>query len=368
MALLAFEGLRKTYGRTVALDGLDLAIDAGSFTVLCGPPRSGKSVLMRILVGLERPDAGRLGIDGIDITNVPPGRRRLSYVPQSFALYPHMTVHDNIAYPMRLQGAAVRDVQHQVDRAAQILNITHLLQKRPDQLSGGEKQRTAVARGLVKDADVFILDDPLVGLDFKLRERLMDDLRTMQKELQATFFYATADSLEALTMADSLAVIEAGRILQHGETEAVYDRPAHQKAMQIVGFPRCNFLDGRMTEAGGCETPAFTFPVEADGDADASANGVQVGIRPEAITVTETAMPGHVSGVGRVRLVEDLGAETVVYFEVGSDMLVTCHPADTPLPLGYDDAIPFAVDPASLVVFDGQTGRRLGRGAGNGHA
>ena len=368
MTLLAFEGLRKAYRGAVALDGLELGVEPGLFTVLCGPPQSGKSVLMRILVGLERPDAGRLTIDGIDITDVPPGRRRLSYVPQSFALYPHLSVHDNIAYPMRLQGAATRDVHRQVDRAAQILNITHLLQKRPDQLSGGEKQRTAVARGLVKDADVFILDDPLVGLDFKLRERLMDDLRTMQRELQATFFYATADSLEALTMADSLAVIESGRILQHGETESVYDRPDHQKAMQIVGFPRCNFLDGRVGDDGVCETPAFAFPVAVAHGAGVPPGGIQVGIRPEAIAVTDAAPPGHVSGVGRVRLVEDLGAETVVYFETGSETMVTCHPVDTPIPLGYDDAIPFTIDPASLVVFDEETGQRLGHGAGNGHA
>ncbi len=368
MALLEFRGLRKAYGRAIALDGLDLDVEAGVFTVLCGPPRSGKSVLMRILVGLERPDAGRLSIDGIDITHVPPGRRRLSYVPQSFALYPHMSVRDNIAYPMRLQGAAAREIHRQVDRAAQILNITHLLQKRPDQLSGGEKQRTAVARGLVKDADVFVLDDPLVGLDFKLRERLMDDLRAMQAELHATFFYATADSLEALTMADRLAVVEAGRILQHDETEAVYDRPQHEKAMQIVGFPRCNFLDGTADGRGRCETPAFAFASEAEADGALPQGDIRIGIRPEAITVTDAPAADHLSGIGRVRLVEDLGAETVVYFEIGSETLVTCHPVGTPMPLGYDDAIPIAIDPQHVAVFDRGTGRRVGRGVGNGHA
>ena len=368
MALLDFRDLHKTYGRTTALDGLVLGVEAGTFTVLCGPPQSGKSVLMRILVGLERPTSGRLFVDGSDITDVPSGRRRLSYVPQSFALYPHMSVYDNIAYPMRLQRAATAEIRRQVDRAAQLLNITHLLEKRPDQLSGGEKQRTAVARGLVKDADVFVLDDPLVGLDFKLRERLMEDLRTMQKELQATFFYATSDSLEALIMADSLAVIEAGRILQHDETEAVYDRPGHQRAMQIIGFPRCNFLGGRLTDAGVCETPAFAFAARSDAGASIPPGDVTVGVRPEAIGVAEPQTADAVRGQGRVRLAEDLGAETVVYFETGSETLVTCHPVEAPLPRSYDDTIAFSIDPAHLVVFDGATGRRLGRGTGNGHA
>ncbi|MBE7186250.1 MAG: ABC transporter ATP-binding protein, partial [Methylobacterium mesophilicum] len=172
---VAFQSVTRTYKGRNALDGFELAVEPQSFTVICGPPAAGKSVLFRLLVGLEKPDAGRVLLAGRDITNLAPAERAIGYVPQSFALYPHLTVADNMAYPLRLAKAPREEVERRVDRAAGILSIRHLLGKTPDQLSGGEKQRVAVARGLLKDARVFVLDDPLVGLDYKLRERLMDE-------------------------------------------------------------------------------------------------------------------------------------------------------------------------------------------------
>ena len=210
---IVVSGLSKAYGSERVLDGLDLAVEKNSFTVLCGPSGSGKSVLFRLLVGLEQPDSGTIMLNGKDITDMSAARRAVGYVPQSFALYPHLSVHDNIGYPLKLAKWPISEISRRVAWASDVLAITHLLDKTPDQLSGGEKQRTALARGLLKDADIFILDDPLVGLDYKLRERLMDELKGLQKELDATFVYATLDSLEALTMAENMVVLDSGRIV-----------------------------------------------------------------------------------------------------------------------------------------------------------
>ncbi len=357
MSRIRFEAVSKSYRGVAALDRVDLDVGAGSFTVLCGPPRSGKSVLLRLLVGLEQPDVGRILFDGRDITRVPAAERRLGYVPQSFALFPHVSVFDNIAYPLALQGVGKPEVARRVGQAAELLHIGGLLDKRPAQLSGGEKQRAAIARGILKNADIFILDDPLVGLDFKLRERLMDDLKDMRAELGATFLYATSDSLEALTMAQDLAVLDAGRLVEAGPVAAVYERPSHVRAAELIGFPRCNVLPGRIA-AGRCETAAFAFPVPGD-----LAGPVSVAIRPEALSRAGERPDGE----GEVTLVEDLGAEYVVYFTVARQSLVALLPAAGLTPeLGSRFA--FKLRPGSAALFDTASGRRVMLAAETVHA
>ena len=246
MSRIRIEELSKSYRGSKALAAIDLEIEPRSFTVICGPPGSGKSVLMRILIGLESPDTGRILVDDTDITGLPAASRSIGYVPQSFALFPQMSVFDNVAYPMKLQGVPRAEIVSRVDQAASMLRIGKLLRKRPSELSGGEKQRAAIARGILKNANTFILDDPLVGLDFKLRESLMDDLKDLRAELDATFLYITSNSLEALTMADRLVVMDAGRVLQSGPVETVYQQPSVLRAAELVGFPRCNVLSGRL--------------------------------------------------------------------------------------------------------------------------
>ncbi len=352
MSRIRFEAASKAYRGVVALDRIDLDVAPGSFTVLCGPPRSGKSVLLRLLVGLEQPSSGRILFDGRDITGVPAADRTLGYVPQSFALFPHVSVFDNIAYPLALQGVARPEVARRVTQAAELLHIGSLLHKRPAQLSGGEKQRAAIARGILKNADIFILDDPLVGLDFKLRERLMDDLKDMRRELGATFLYATSDSLEALTMAQDLAVLDAGRLIEAGPVAAIYQRPSHVRAAELVGFPRCNVLPGQVA-AGRCATAAFAFPVASE-----LAGPVTVAIRPENLRPA-TGQPAD--GEGEVTLVEDLGAEYVVYFTVAGQNLVTLLPAVGAAPPDLGSRFAFTVQPGSAVVFDAASGRRIGQ-------
>lgn len=353
MSRIRFEGLTKAYKGVMALDRVDLDVAPGSFTVLCGPPRSGKSVLFRLLAGLEAPDAGRILFDGRDITAVPAAERTLGYVPQSFALFPHLSVFDNIAYPLALQGVARPEIARRVGQAAELLRIGALLQKRPAQLSGGEKQRAAIARGILKNADIFILDDPLVGLDFKLRERLMDDLKEMRRTLDATFLYATSDSLEALTMAQDLAVLNAGRLIQAGPAASVYLHPAHVRVAELIGFPRCNVLPGQVVD-GRCTTAAASFPLAAP----VAAGPVLAAIRPEHLMPHDEATA---DGVGEVMLIEDLGAECVVYLTVAGQSLVTLLPAAQAAALDLGSRFAFALRPGAAALFSPDTGERLGQ-------
>jgi multiple sugar transport system ATP-binding protein len=335
------------------LDAVTLEIPSGSLAVLCGPPQAGKSVLLRLLIGLDTPDSGRLLIGGRDLARLGPAERSIGYVPQSFALFPHMSVFDNIAYPLRMQKSPRDEIRRRVDEAAAVLRIGRLLDKRPDQLSGGEKQRVAIARGTLKQATVFVLDDPLVGLDFKLREALMDDLKDMRAALGATFLYATSDSLEALAMADRLAVLDAGRLVADGSAEQVYHAPPHLRAAELVGFPRCNVLAGR-AERGRCTTVLGTVRLDGEGD-------VALAIRPEQILFAQPS-PGSLHGLGRIGLIENLGAESVVHFDVGDTRLVAVPSTDRVAGLDVGDEIRFSIDPALLSVFDSATGHRIRQG------
>lgn len=353
MSSISFQGVSKAYKGVPALDGVTLEVRAEGLTVLCGPPRSGKSVLCRLLAGLERPDAGRILLGGRDVTGLPPAERPVGYVPQSFALYPHLSVSDNIGYALALQKVAAAEIARRVDWAAGLLSITHLLKKTPDQLSGGEKQRTALARGLLRNAEVFVLDDPLVGLDYKLRERLMGELKDLRAELKATFLYATSDSLEALTMAQDLAVLDAGRLVQHDEAIRLYDEPGHLRSLELVGFPRANVLDATVVNGMATAGP-FRFPVRLP---DAERNGIRVGLRPEAL---RHGTGRGIDGAGRVTLVENLGGELVVYLEAGGAQMVMAYPADAAsTEPGLGDDVALTIAPADVLLFDAATGRRV---------
>lgn len=351
MAEVVFEAVSKSYGRTQALDALTLRAADRSFSVVSGPPGCGKSVLLRLLVGIESPDAGRILLGGADITDIRPGARPIGYVPQSFALFPHMTVRTNIAYPLKLAGAPRARIDELVGRSAEMVSISHLLDRTPDQLSGGEKQRVAVARGLSKEAHVFVLDDPLVGLDYKLRERLMGDLKVLRAELDATFVYATSDPLEALVMSTDLTVLEAGRLIQTGPVEEVYAEPASADALRLVGFPRANLVEGRAARGRVTAGPlSFTAHVR-DGP-------MQVGLRPEALRLADA--PGGVAAT--VTLVEDLGGEYIVYLDAAGTPLTLACGADEIARPGIGARVGVLADPVQCIVFDAADGTALGRG------
>lgn len=357
MSEVRLDGIGRSYRGKPALHDVTLDIAARTLTVLCGPPASGKSVLLRLLVGLEEPTAGRILVNGHDITDLPAAERRVGYVPQSFALFPHMSVFDNIAYPLAQQGVARAEITRRMAQVAEVLRIGPLLQKRPSQLSGGEKQRAAIARGMLKNAELFLLDDPLVGLDFKLRESLMEDLKTMRAELGATFVYATSDSLEALNMAEHLVVLDGGRLLDANRVDRVYDDPRHLRAAELVGFPRCNVLPGRLESDGAtCRTPLIDFTAAAAGD---SAGEVAVVLRPEHIV---HVLSGDAAYTGVVRLTENLGAESVIYFDAAGQTLVTAVPSAQAAGIDLGAAFPFRVQADRLLLFDRRSGRRLGQG------
>ncbi len=362
--ILAFSGITKSYGRTPVLRGVNLRIAPGEFTVIYGLPAAGKSVLMRILMGLEKPDAGSVVLRGRDVTRVPAADRNIGYVPQSFALYPHLSVHDNIAYPLTLMGVRGADAEPIVRTAAEMLHITEHLQKRPDQLSGGQKQRVAIARGIAKQTDVFVLDDPLAGLDFKLREQLVDDLRQLQAETRATFIYTTSDIVEGMTLGDAMAVLDGGAIVESGSPSELYDRPNRARTMALVGFPPANFLAGRLERRDGathCVTELFDVPVAA---AQAADGPVRVGIRPEHLRVSigpdgnGHAQNGGVSLPAAIVLREDLGGEEIVYCEAGGQTLTVVDRHE--LPPGDLGAAQVTIDPADLALFHPGTGERIG--------
>ena len=357
MSSVRLQNVSRLYNHVPALDDVTVEVASQSLTVLCGPPAAGKSVLLRLLVGLEQPDRGRIFINGRDITDMPPAQRSIGYVPQSFALFPHVSVFDNIAYPMALQKVARAEIERRVGQVADILRIQPLLTKRPAQLSGGEKQRTAIARGMLKNADLFLLDDPLVGLDFKLRESLMEDLKDMRAELGATFLYVTSDSLEALTMAEDIIVLDAGRVIDANAAATVYHRPRHLRAAELVGFPRCNVLPGKLEPGGLCRTGIVDFhlalPTNFVGE-------VAVAARPEHIWHRPDGAPAT------IRLMENIGAECVVYFEAGEETLVASVPSPSVAHLDIGSPFPFKVSAEGLLVYDRATGELLGQGQGQG--
>lgn len=364
MYAIELSNISKAYKRTQVLEDVNLKISEGSFTVVFGGPATGKSVLQRLIVGLEKPDSGTILIRGKDTTRSIPSERNIGYVPQSFALYPHYSVFDNIAYPLQLAGTPRAEIQPVVDEAASLLKITHLLDKKPNQLSGGEKQRVAIARGIVKKTEIFIFDDPLTGLDFKLREQLFDDFRRLRETLSATFVYTTSDPLETLMMASEVAVLTEGTIVEQGEVEQVYYKPCHAKTMLNLGFPEATLLSGTLEPENGqlcCRTKLFDFHVDLPNDAK-SHSDVIVGIRPQDMHVNEKLADNWLTVDARITLSEDLGGELVLYLEKGDLTFETVLPHRKSHLLSGDD-VSISVNPESLVIFDPASGLRMGQGA-----
>ena len=365
--ILQFEQISKAYGNAPVLTGVDLEANAGDLSVVYGPPASGKSVLVRILTGLERPDSGRIVLRGQDITSVAPADRNIGYVPQSFALYPHLTVRKNISYPLDLAGVPSAQSRDVVANAAAMLKIEEHLEKSPDQLSGGQKQRVAIARGIAKRTDFFVLDDPLAGLDFKLREQLVDDLRGLKSATGASVLYVTSDVIEAMTLADRMAVLSAGQIIETNNPESLYRTPQHAHTMALVGFPPANFLHGTLEHRGDhylCTTSLFAFP--ADIAVAGAPRNVYVGLRPERIHLTHRTgdigdEEGPLHSSARVVLREDLGGEDIVYLE-SQGVPLTMVDRDHHRGDDLNADVTLSIFPHHLTIFSAESGSLLGRG------
>ena len=360
--IIELSNLSKSYGNTPILRDVTLSVDPGDFMVVYGLPTSGKSVLVRVLTGLEKPDGGQMILRGEDVTSASAGERNIGYVPQSFALYPHMSVFKNIAYPLKLTRTAKSEIQPAVEQISELLDIRELLDRKPDQLSGGQKQRVAIARGLVKQTEVYILDDPLVGLDFKLRERLIDDLKETQRTLGVTFLYTTSDAVETMMLAKNIAVLDDGVIVEAGTPEQLYQTPARASTMRYVGFPQANFVDGTLSTASDqmhLETSIFKTIVPVD-DAQSVEGRISVGIRPEHIHLSDSAPDGVLTGRAMVLLREDLGGEEIVYLDADGTLLTTVLRSDDVSQQGVeiDQTVTYWVRPEDVIVF--ADGERIG--------
>ncbi|MBW7884638.1 MAG: ABC transporter ATP-binding protein [Caldilineaceae bacterium] len=366
MSAIELRNLAKGYGRNAVLRDVNLTVEPGSFLVVFGLPVSGKSVLVRLLTGLETPDAGQILLRGVDVTHSSAGDRNIGYVPQSFALYPHFTVSENISYPLDLAKVPKAESEAEVQRAASLLGIQDLLDRRPDQLSGGQKQRVAIARGLVKRTDIYVLDDPLVGLDFKLRERLIDDLKRTQELLKVTFVYTTSDAVESMMLASSIAVLDGGEIVEVGSPEQLYLQPQTAQTMRNVAFPQANFMSGKLVrEDRGLvvDTSIFQSALQTDHRDLAAGAEVQVGIRPEHLRLGKSFPAGVMTHPAKVLLSEDLGGEEIVYLDVGGVQLATVLRSDdqSQQHVEIDQMVSVGVLPSDLIVF--LDGRRVGNGA-----
>jgi ABC-type sugar transport system ATPase subunit len=360
MYAVEFQNISKQFRNITIAQDMDLKIRDKSFSVIFGAPGGGKSTLLRLITGLEKPDQGEIRLRGEDMTTASPGDRNIGYVPQSFALYPHQSVFDNIAYPLKLMGVKPTDYTPIVERTAEQLQIAHLLKKRPDQCSGGEKQRVAIARGIVKNTKIFILDDPLTGLDFKLRERLFDDLREMKEDLAATFIYTTSDPLEALMLAEDVHIFDAGQIVETGPLDQLYYDPAHARTAELLGFPKTNMIDGQLNTTGDqCQTELFSFPMQILTEAP-SGTDVRVAIRPQHIQINPQQTDNLMTTPAEITLVEDLGGELHIYLEAAGIEIETVHahsqtePTEGPAEIG--------IHPEYFRVYAAHSNQLIGKG------
>jgi ABC-type sugar transport system ATPase subunit len=369
--IVQLEEIGKAYKGTPVLTDLSVSALEGQLTVIYGPPASGKSVLVRLLTGLETPDGGRILLRGQDVTHESAAERNIGYVPQSFALYPHLSVRSNIAYPLDLAGVPAAQSREVVENAATMLGIIEHLDKSPDQLSGGQKQRVAIARGIAKRTDFFVLDDPLAGLDFKLREQLVEDLRELKNATGASILYVTSDVIEALTLADTMAVLSAGTIIESGSPERLYREPKNVRTMGLVGFPGANFLIGSLQRRDGgvwCTTPLFSFRAELLDGGEGPSN-IIVGVRPERFHLSHRlseadGIEGHaLSFPATVMLREDLGGEDIVYLESGGTSL-TMVDRDHFRGDDLDAQVTLSVHPRHLAIFAASSGELIGHGTG----
>jgi multiple sugar transport system ATP-binding protein len=349
VAEIRLEGVSKVFDKTVAVDNVDLKIADGEFMVLLGPSGCGKTTLLRLLAGLEYPNGGRVRIGDADVTDLPPRKRDLAMVFQSYAVFPHLTVFDNIAFGLRMRKIDRARVRERVERAADLVELGELLARYPAQLSGGQRQRVAVARAIVMEPAVLLMDEPLSNLDALLRLTFRAQLKQLVAELKTTTIYVTHDQVEALSLGNRIAVMNQGRIIQCDTPGTVYSEPASQFVGAFIGNPPMNFLIGRVHRNGG--PPSVTVADHVlqvadgfDGDPDGE---VLVGIRAENIRAEVEPFPEALQA--RTRVVEPLGSHLLITADVGEQPIKITAPSDFPAHPNRELWLRF--DPAKVRMF-----------------
>ncbi|MGI9426064.1 MAG: sn-glycerol-3-phosphate import ATP-binding protein UgpC [Hyphomicrobiaceae bacterium] len=356
MATVELKDVQKRFGMTQVIHGVDLEIADGEFIVVVGPSGCGKSTLLRMVAGLETISGGEVSIDGTVVNKLEPMDRNIAMVFQNYALYPHMSVFNNMAYGLRNRRVPTADIDEKVREAADILELGGLLERKPSQLSGGQRQRVAMGRAIVRNPKVFLFDEPLSNLDAKLRVNMRLEIRKLQRRLGITTIYVTHDQVEAMTMADRLVVMNAGRAEQIGTPRDVYRKPATKFVAGFIGSPAMNFVTADLNGAdGNLRTLGVELP-PPNGVSVAGVDTVELGIRPEHIKIEPETGPIHL----QVEAVENLGVDTIIYGRSPAheaDPIAVRIEGDRSFAL--DEEVRVAIDPTAMHLFDQSTGRRL---------
>jgi multiple sugar transport system ATP-binding protein len=354
---IVLKDVRKAFGDAVIIPSIDLEIEAGQFVVFVGPSGCGKSTLLRLIAGLEDATAGRIDIDGADVTHLPPAKRGLSMVFQSYALYPHMSVRGNIGFGLKMAGMPKEQIRQKVEKAAAVLNLTSYLDRKPRQLSGGQRQRVAIGRAIVREPKAFLFDEPLSNLDAALRVQMRLEIAQLHESLTTTMVYVTHDQVEAMTLADKIVVLNAGRIEQAGSPLELYHHPVNLFVAGFIGSPKMNFFATEVVAAGPAGVRvalpgggAIEVPVAADGVQPGAK--ATLGVRPEHLTLGQT---GELAG--DVAVVERLGGDTYLYIRVQGQPLVVAQ-APGSATTRVHDQVALRIDAATCHLFDAE-GRAL---------
>ena len=333
MAAVELQKVVKSYdGKLTVVHEVDLSIRHGEFVVFVGPSGCGKSTLLRMVAGLEGITGGQIRIGDRVVNDLPPRQRDIAMVFQDYALYPHKTLYENMAFGLRLRKTPEAEIQQRVMDAARLLHIDHMLDRRPAALSGGQRQRVAIGRAIVRQPQVFLFDEPLSNLDAQLRHEMRTEIKKLHQRLGATIIYVTHDQVEAMTLADRIAVLSAGRLMQYDTPEAIYNRPAALFVAGFTGAPPMNLVDATLLPGGQLQVGDARLPLpEGLARAAAGVKRLRFGVRPENLLLVPPADAGAgacASIDARVLLREPLGAETLVTFQLGDTELVARGPAD----------------------------------------
>ena len=349
MGNIVLKKVNKSFGATQVIPGIDLTITDGEFVVFVGPSGCGKSTLLRLIAGLEDTSSGNIEIDGKDVTGAAPAKRGLAMVFQSYALYPHMTVRNNIAFPLKMAKMDKDQIDKKVTEAARVLNLTNYLERRPGQLSGGQRQRVAIGRAIVREPSAFLFDEPLSNLDAALRGTMRLEISELHQQLKTTMIYVTHDQVEAMTMADKIVVLDAGVISQVGSPLQLYHRPDNLFVAGFIGSPKMNFINGTVSAADGTTA---TIDLGALGKINLprqsraiAGQTVTVGIRPEHLRLGK----GDFTLTVTPNIVEQLGIHTVIYSTLpAGENFIGLFEGDPSVPEGQPLEVGFALDQVHL--------------------